>query len=61
MILWFNIYRCRVESQPESNKKMKSLLEKQEKARDTISEKEEIAKFVHELLLDDLPQIYNDE
>lgn len=40
---------------------MKLKMVKQETARNAINEKEKIAKFVHDLLLDDLPQIYNDE
>ena len=51
----------RVEFQPEYNEQMKSQMEKREKLRDSINEKGEFAKFVRELLLDDLPQIYNDE
>lgn len=34
---------------------------KRRTVRDTMNAKEGIAKFVHELLLDDLPQIFNDE
>jgi hypothetical protein len=40
---------------------MKLQMEKRKKLRDSINEKGELAKFVRELLLDDLPQIYNDE
>lgn len=40
---------------------MKIQMQKREKLRDSINEREEFARFVHELLLDDVPQIYNDE
>ena len=40
---------------------MKHKAVKREQIRNSINEKDEIAKFVRELLLDDLPQIYNDE
>lgn len=36
-------------------------MDKRKKIRDSINEQDEYAKFVHELLLDDLPQIYKDE
>lgn len=36
-------------------------MKSREKLRDSINEKEDLAKFAHELLLDHLPQIYNDE
>lgn len=47
--------------QPEYNEQMKQQIEKREKVRDSINEKDEMVKFVHELLLDDMPAIYNDE
>jgi hypothetical protein len=40
---------------------MKLKMAKRETTRNSIKENEEITKFVHDLLLDDLPQIYNDE
>jgi hypothetical protein len=40
---------------------MKLKMAKRETTRNSINEKEEIAKIVHDLLLDDLPQINNDE
>ncbi|CAO1402574.1 unnamed protein product [Diamesa tonsa] len=51
----------RVESQTKYNEKMKHQMQKREKLRDSINDREEFARFVHELLLDDVPQIYNDE
>jgi hypothetical protein len=40
---------------------MKLKMAKCETTRNSINDKEEIAKIVHDLLLDDLPQINNDE
>lgn len=40
---------------------MKRKMYEREKIRDSINEREEFAKFVNDLLLDDLPQIYKDE
>jgi hypothetical protein len=40
---------------------MKQRVEERKKVCNEIKEKDEIAKFVKELLLDDLPQIYNHE
>lgn len=40
---------------------MRQQMDKREKIRNSINERDEIAKLVHELLLDDLPQIFNDE
>lgn len=51
----------RVEQQPELNKQMWMKMNKQEQIRNSILEQTEINKLVNELLLDDLPQIYNDE
>jgi hypothetical protein len=51
----------RVELQPDYNDQMKLKMAKRETTRNSIKENEEITKFVHDLLLDDLPQIYNDE
>lgn len=40
---------------------MRQQMDKREKIPNSINERDEIAKLVHELLLDDLPQIFNDE
>lgn len=40
---------------------MRQQMDKREKIRNSINGRDEIAKLVHELLLDDLPQIFNDE
>lgn len=40
---------------------MRQQTDKREKIRNANIDREEIAKLVHELLLDDLPEIYNDE
>lgn len=51
----------RFELQPELNDQMKRQLEQRQQVRDSIDEEHQIAGYVRELLLDDKPQIYNDE
>ncbi len=53
--------KYRVENQPKHNEEMEIRMQTREKMRNSINEKEVLAEFVRELLLDDLPQIYNDE
>jgi hypothetical protein len=43
------------------NEQVRQKMAKRETVRDEIRKKEETAEFVHDLLLDDLPQIYNEE
>jgi hypothetical protein len=51
----------RVEMQPKLNEKMRINMANREALRNSIRDKDDIARFTRELLLDDLPQLYNDE
>lgn len=42
-------------------KQLRSEIESRDKVRRTLQDSDDVAKFVHQMLLDDLPQIYNNE
>lgn len=47
--------------QPKLYDQMRINMANREALRSSIRDQDEIARFAHELLLDDLPQLYNDE
>lgn len=57
----YRFFANRVEQQPEYNNQIKVEMDKQENIRNSIIEESKIAKFLHDMLLDDCPQIFNDE
>lgn len=47
--------------QPKFYEQMRINMASREALRNSIRDQDEVARFAHELLLDDLPQLYNDE
>jgi hypothetical protein len=47
--------------QPKLNEQMRINMANREALRNSIRDKDDIAIFTRELLLDDLPQLFNDE